>query len=105
MVVCKKKVAVADAWVIIIKRKREHNKYKKRLWVHPLLAARHLKGTFVVLYSSLKEDERNFFNYFRISINYFDELHCKLEESLKFSNAIRSFISLKALSMFKVSKI
>nr|CAH7715475.1 unnamed protein product [Callosobruchus chinensis] len=89
MVVCKKKVAVAIAWVIIIKRKKELNKYKKRLWVHPLLAARHLKGAFVTLYSSLREEERNFFNYFRRSINSFDELHSKLEESLKFSNAIK----------------
>lgn len=90
MVVCKKKVAVAVACLII---KRKHNKYKKRLWVHPLLAVRHLKGAFVTLYSSLREDERKFFNYFRMSINSFDELHRKLEESLKFSNAIRISVS------------
>nr|CAH7732352.1 unnamed protein product [Callosobruchus chinensis] len=95
MVVCKKKVAVA--WVII-KRRREHNKYKKRLWVHPLLAARHLKGAFVTLYTSLREDERKFFVYFRMSINSFDELHSKLEESLKISNAIRiSVLSVERL--------
>nr|CAH7763793.1 unnamed protein product [Callosobruchus chinensis] len=52
------------------------------------MAARHLNGAFVTLYSSLREDERKIFNYFRMLINSFDELHSKLEESLKFSNAI-----------------
>lgn len=82
--------AVAVAVVLLIKRRREK---KKRLWVHPINSARHLKGAFITLYSNLREDERKFFNYFRMSIKSFDELHHKLENSLKFSDKVRVSIS------------
>lgn len=66
---------------------------KKRMWVHPIVEQRLLKGAFVTMYSDLREHPRKFFNYFRMSIPTFDELHGKLEDNLKHSNVVRLSIS------------
>ncbi|XP_063634897.1 putative nuclease HARBI1, partial [Cydia splendana] len=46
----------------------------KSFWVHPLNDNRYLKGQFVSLYEDLRMYPDKFFNYFRMSINTFDEL-------------------------------
>nr|CAH7753037.1 unnamed protein product [Callosobruchus chinensis] len=74
----------------LIQRRREK---QKRLWVHPIVSERLLVGAFVTLYSKLREDEIKFFNYFRMSIKSFDELHHKLENALKLSDTVRVSIS------------
>nr|CAI5857448.1 unnamed protein product [Callosobruchus analis] len=74
----------------LIQRRREK---QKRLWVHPIVSERLLVGAFVTLYSKLREDEIKFFNYFRMSIKSFDELHHKLENALKLSDTVRVPIS------------
>nr|CAH7719693.1 unnamed protein product [Callosobruchus chinensis] len=74
----------------LIQRRREK---QKRLWVHPIVSERLLVGAFVTLYSKLREDEIKFFNYFRMLIKSFDELHHKLENALKLSDTVRVSIS------------
>lgn len=49
-------------------------KRKKRYWVHPLYTERLFKGKFYTIYSELRQYPPKFFNYFRMSINSFDEL-------------------------------
>ncbi|KAJ8886857.1 hypothetical protein PR048_013069 [Dryococelus australis] len=56
---------------------------KIRYWTHPIVSSRLLKGAFVTLIGELRENEYNFLNYFRMSIQSFDELLCKLETTIK----------------------
>lgn len=83
---------VATLCLIKIINRRKQNK-RKKLWIHPIISQRHLQGAFVLLYSNLREDERKFFNYFKMSIKSFNELHSKVENSLKFSDQVRVSIS------------
>ncbi|KAL4143178.1 hypothetical protein QTP88_005538 [Uroleucon formosanum] len=55
--------------LVVIKINRKH-----RFWVHPLLQPRYQTGQFYTLYNDLKQDENNFFCYFRISRQSFNEL-------------------------------
>lgn len=50
-----------------LKRKRNH-------WVHPLNLKRVNEGQFQVLFMALREHPEKFFDYFRMSIIYFDTL-------------------------------
>jgi hypothetical protein len=56
-------------------RERENN---RTLWVHPMISSRLEEGCFYILRHKLREDERNSFNYFRMTISSFDELHNSL---------------------------
>ncbi|KAJ8896034.1 hypothetical protein PR048_001375 [Dryococelus australis] len=56
---------------------------KKRMWVHPCVNARLLKGAFVTSFMELREDENKFFNYFRLSVKSFYELVVKFEDRIK----------------------
>ena len=47
-------------------------KENRRLWIHPLLARRNELGASTVLVDELLSDENWFFNYFRMSISYFE---------------------------------
>uniref|UniRef100_A0A8C5PX67 DDE Tnp4 domain-containing protein n=1 Tax=Leptobrachium leishanense TaxID=445787 RepID=A0A8C5PX67_9ANUR len=59
------------------------NKRKRRLWVHPINAARPTHGHFVTLYRPLRErDPTKSYNYLRMSIPSFDELLSKVREPL-----------------------
>lgn len=58
-----------------------------------MIEQRALKGAFVTLYSDLREDDKKFFNYFRMSIRSFDEFLGNIEASLMVSNYGRVSIS------------
>ncbi|XP_001951483.2 putative nuclease HARBI1 [Acyrthosiphon pisum] len=77
----------------IIKKRKNRKLKKRRMWVHPLLAQRILKGSFSTMYGDLRDNENKFFNYFRMSIKSFDELLSKLESGIKVSNSGRPSIS------------
>lgn len=51
--------------------------------MHPINLKRKELGAFYSLFGQLREDEKKFFNYFRMSISSFDELHHKLERFLQ----------------------
>ncbi|MGL5028831.1 MAG: hypothetical protein ACRC6C_01750 [Wolbachia pipientis] len=64
-----------DLLLILLLRKRVHwkKKAKRKLWVHPLLSERVQKGLFHTLYDDLQDDKK-FFQFFRMSKSSFDEL-------------------------------
>lgn len=69
---------------------RSIQKYRKQrnciYWVHPINQRRDEVGTFVSLLKKLRADENKFFNYFRMLISSFDELHNLLKTSTQRQN-------------------
>lgn len=69
-----------------------HRRLKKRrrntriYWVHPITTLRMKFGAFYTIFPKLRENEDKFFNYFRMSIKSFDELHEKLKDRLQHQN-------------------
>lgn len=77
----------------ILKQKTIKNRKNRKMWVHPLVAQRLLKGSFTTLFIDLRNSEKKFFYYFRMSIKSFDELLSKLENEIRVSNNGRASIS------------
>jgi hypothetical protein len=48
-------------------RRRRLKRRAREFWEHPIVAAKTLEGVYYTLYGRLREDERKFFNYFRMS--------------------------------------
>jgi hypothetical protein len=57
-------------------------------WEHPIVAARTLEGAYYTLYGRLREDERKFFNYFRMSTSTFDYILDRLAPHLERQNTM-----------------
>ena len=55
-----------------LRRRRRLKRREREFWEHPIVAARTLEGAYYTLYGRLREDERKFFNYFRMSTSTFD---------------------------------
>ncbi|KAG8224494.1 hypothetical protein J437_LFUL003217 [Ladona fulva] len=64
-------------------KKRRRNRMQ---WVHPINLKRNESGAFHVLFQELRNDPIKFYNYFRMSISTFDELHGRLKDSLQRHN-------------------
>lgn len=62
-------------------------KRKRSMWIHPINQKRAKLGEFQHLFEDLKEDEKKFFQYFRMSPNKFSELLDILEPELTFQNS------------------
>lgn len=72
------------AWLLYRRRKRQR---RDRLhWVHPINQRREEVVLFYTLFDDLRNDDRKFFNYFRMSAGSFDELHGKLQNVLQRQN-------------------
>lgn len=54
-----------------------------RYWVHPYIDDRLTRGGFITLFSDLRENPDKFFNYFRMSVQSFDELAYKITDMIK----------------------
>jgi hypothetical protein len=67
--------------LVVLALQKRRKRRSRRVWVHPIVSARLTHGSFYTLYRELKEDNKNFFNYFRMSIASFDELYCTLKGS------------------------
>jgi hypothetical protein len=65
---------------------------EREFWEHPIVAARTLEGAYCILYGRLREDERKFFNYLRMSISTFDYIVDRLAPHLERHNIARHFI-------------
>lgn len=57
-------------------------KTKRSLHVHPLLRDRLEKGLFYTLYDDLRQDDKKFLQYFRMSKTSFDELLENVKEEI-----------------------
>ena len=69
-------------------RRRERRRYGLR-WVHPIIQEREEFGASYTLFGELRDDANNFFffNYFRMYVSSFDEMHRRLKESLHRRNS------------------
>ena len=67
---------------------RRYRKYRQNRihWVHPINEKREEAGLFYTLFEDLRNDEKKFYNYFRMSITTFDELHNRLKYDLQRQN-------------------
>lgn len=72
---------------LLLYRRRVKRKCKKRLiWVHEINQRREDVGAFYTLFPDLRNDDEKFFNYFRMSISSFDELHNRLKPHIQREN-------------------
>lgn len=72
---------------LMLFRRRMNRRRKNRLiWVHPINEMRKAVGTFYTLFKQLRQDDTKFFNYFRMSITSFDELHGRIKDSIQRKN-------------------
>ena len=63
--------------------RRRLKRREREFWKHPIIAARTLEGAYCTLYGRLREDERKFFNYFRMSTSTFDYILDRLAPHLQ----------------------
>jgi len=56
--------------------------HRRKYWVHPILQNRENFGVYKTLYNELRSDPKKIFNFFRMSISTFDELHVTLKEEI-----------------------
>ena len=70
----------------LIHRRRKWRKRNRLLWVHPVNQRREEVGTFHTIFEGLRNDGNKFFNYFRMSVASFDELHERLKDVLQRQN-------------------
>lgn len=69
------------------RRMRLRRKQRNRIyWVHPINERRNIMVIFNSLFEELLADENKFFNYFRMSVSSFDELHNRLKYSIRRQN-------------------
>ena len=71
------------AILLLTKCKRRKRRRKRYFWVHPINVSRLTTGIFYTLMDDLKNDDRKFFNYFRMSKGSFYELLNILEPHIR----------------------
>ena len=71
-----------------LRRRRRRKRREREFWEHPIVAARTLEGAYYTLYGRLREDERKFFNYFRMSTSTFDYIGDRFAPHLERQNTI-----------------
>lgn len=77
------------ACVLLLHRRRVARQRRKRQWwVHPILKDKSTNGAFVTLYLKLRDHEPKFFNYFRMSIQSFDELLLHIKDEISPSDYV-----------------
>nr|CAH7722547.1 unnamed protein product [Callosobruchus chinensis] len=72
-------------WLLCRRIKRR--KIKRKYWIHPINQSREYNETFHTLFQELRCDESKFFNFFRMSVASFDELHGKLISKIQRQNS------------------
>lgn len=79
------------------RRQRSRRRQNRRFWVHPINQESVRTITFEKLFENLRNDEKKFFNYFRMSVESFEKLLTRLENSSlpKSNTNMRKCISTK----------
>ncbi|CAH1980922.1 unnamed protein product [Acanthoscelides obtectus] len=72
--------------LLLFRRRMKRRGNNRLIWVHPINKMRQKVGTFYTLFEQLRNDDTKFFNYFRMSITSFDELHERLKDSIQRKN-------------------
>ena len=71
-----------------LRRRQRLNRREREFWEHPIVAARTPEGAYYTLYGRLREDERKFCNYFRMSTSTFDYIVDRLDPHLERQNTM-----------------
>ncbi len=74
------------ALLLYLLYKRQQKKKRRRCWVHKIVSLRSKEGKFATLFAKLRMDEIKFFNYFRMSVESFDELLSYTQGKLTHNN-------------------
>ena len=69
-------------------RRRRLKRREREFWEHPIVVARTLQGAGYTLYGRLREYERKFFSYFRMSNSTFDYIVDRLAPNLECQNTM-----------------
>lgn len=72
--------------LLLYRRRAKRRQKNRQIWVHPINERREDVGAFYTLFPDLRNDEDKFFNYFRMSIASFDELHIRLKSKIQRQN-------------------
>ena len=59
------------------------NQHVRSLWVHPIYQNREQHGEYFTLYREYRQYDDKFFNWYRMSVEKFDELFEKVEPRLR----------------------
>ena len=76
--------SIIALFLLYRRRKRRHNRLH---WDHPIIQKREEFGAFYTLFGELRDAANKIFNYFRMSVSSFDEMHHRLKESLQRRNS------------------
>lgn len=71
---------------MVLYRRLKKRKKNRMQWIHPINMKRNEAGAFFVLFEDLRNDNDKFFNYFRMSMNTFDDLHVRIRDSIQRQN-------------------
>ncbi|GBN85399.1 hypothetical protein AVEN_76840-1 [Araneus ventricosus] len=88
---------IAAMWLLY--RRLRRRRIKRNYWVHRINQKREQIGIFHTLLKELQKDENKFFNFFRMTIPSFNELHQRLKTKIfrknsKMRNSITSEVRL-----------
>lgn len=83
MVVCEEMDEIEIAAVWYLNRRSKKRKQKREFWVHPIVQLRLKEGTFHMLFHHLVQFPSKFFNYFRMSVQSFNELLNAIKTSIE----------------------
>jgi len=72
--------SVIALYLVYSRRKHSRNRLH---WFHQIIQKREEFGAFYTLFGELRDDTNKFFNYFRMSVSSFDEMHRLLKDSLQ----------------------
>jgi len=76
--------AIIALYLLYRRRKRRRNRLH---WVHPIIQKREEFVAFYTLFGELRDEAHKCFNYFRMSVSSFDEVHRRLKDSLQRRNS------------------
>ncbi|GBN37671.1 hypothetical protein AVEN_192872-1 [Araneus ventricosus] len=71
----------------LLYRRLRRRRIKRNYWVHPINQKREQIGIFHTLLNELQKDEKKFFNFFRMTIPSFNELHQGLKTKILRKNS------------------
>ncbi|KAL4112615.1 hypothetical protein QTP88_016366 [Uroleucon formosanum] len=81
-------------WAVHQRIRRRRQKEERKYWVHPILKTRLSSSQYITLYPKLRDHDEKFFNYFRMSIESFDDLLDLIKNELEANEqAVRYCIS------------
>ncbi|GBM05650.1 hypothetical protein AVEN_202274-1 [Araneus ventricosus] len=76
---------IAAMWLLY--RRLRRRRIKRNYWVHPINQKREQIGILHTLLKELQKDENKFFNFFRMTIPSFNELHQRLKTKILRKNS------------------